>query len=667
MQASQTGSYNEQYSNSIQSEPIENIQLSHLVNRKALPGPSKNPSASTTNYAPIGAEQSVERWSTRPKELNQSTHAWDLAFLWDIFITILPVFFLVLGISALVFDGKPISTPGDNIVRATSLGPTLFPIIFASLVGRLMRSVSVWRAQNGGKLGFLEQLNGSQSLAGALERAWCLRRYGIISTSILALWTLSPLGGQSALRILSKRTMNNFNTQQLHYINSGTDSGFDGLSSQAYDLSMINSLYTAALLSPENAKQSSMDSWGNVKVPIVDTFVSDSGQNHTVEDGTFVMPNQSQTIEYSSLIGIIVVGTPGTGNFTIETSYFRLNCGNIVHGVTQNEILPYIGKTQIHNSTTIFELDTFGLDTNALWPNGSEPAPDINPNIVFISFNDDYGSGAEGYYVAKCNLTQPTVESQVTCNDGSCKIDAMRQLDPGINTYFNYEDFKEYNSEMSNYSIFEAFMVNLPLATGTVHSGTSTPTEQYLVGASQLFYEEAPVQLNVTDPVSFSLRLTRIFNTYWQPALAPVYTAGNYPTNQTLYQNETTAPFLNNAVTAMLPHPQTVYKADRVWVGLLLITTLILQICAIAGLIIKRACTIPDILGYISTMTRDNPYLPLPEGGNTLDGLERARLLYDLQVQVADVRWESDIGHLALKTVDSTLGLGKVEKNRYYI
>ena len=243
----------------------------------------------------------------------------------------------------------------------------------------------------------------------------------------------------------------------------------------------------------------------------------------------------------------------------------------------------------------------------------------------------------------------------------------MRQLDPGINTYFNYEDFKEYNSEMSNYSIFEAFMVNLPLATGTVHSGTSTPTEQYLVGASQLFYEEAPVQLNVTDPVSFSLRLTRIFNTYWQPALAPVYTAGNYPTNQTLYQNETTAPFLNNAVTAMLPHPQTVYKADRVWVGLLLITTLILQICAIAGLIIKRACTIPDILGYISTMTRDNPYLPLPEGGNTLDGLERARLLYDLQVQVADVRWESDIGHLALKTVDSTLGLGKVEKNRYYI
>ena len=94
MQASQTGSYNEQYSNSIQSEPIENIQLSHLVNRKALPGPSKNPSASTTNYAPIGAEQSVERWSTRPKELNQSTHAWDLAFLWDIFITILPVFFL---------------------------------------------------------------------------------------------------------------------------------------------------------------------------------------------------------------------------------------------------------------------------------------------------------------------------------------------------------------------------------------------------------------------------------------------------------------------------------------------------------------------------------------------------------------------------------------------
>ena len=94
MQVPQTGSYNEQYSNSIQSEPIENIELSHLVNRKALPERSTNPSASTTNYARIGAEQSVKGWSTRPKELNQSIHAWVLALIWDIFITLLPVFFL---------------------------------------------------------------------------------------------------------------------------------------------------------------------------------------------------------------------------------------------------------------------------------------------------------------------------------------------------------------------------------------------------------------------------------------------------------------------------------------------------------------------------------------------------------------------------------------------
>lgn len=44
------------------------------------------------------------------------------------------------------------------MVRATSLGPTLFPIVFAGLVGRLMRTISVWRAQRGVKLGVWELL-----------------------------------------------------------------------------------------------------------------------------------------------------------------------------------------------------------------------------------------------------------------------------------------------------------------------------------------------------------------------------------------------------------------------------------------------------------------------------------------------------------------------------
>jgi ABC-type sugar transport system permease subunit len=59
---------------------------------------------------------------------------------------------LVLGITALTLDGKSVSRWGNNIVRATLLGPSVFPIVFAGLVGRFMRSIALWRAEHGGKL-----------------------------------------------------------------------------------------------------------------------------------------------------------------------------------------------------------------------------------------------------------------------------------------------------------------------------------------------------------------------------------------------------------------------------------------------------------------------------------------------------------------------------------
>jgi hypothetical protein len=59
---------------------------------------------------------------------------------------------LVLGITALTLDGKSVSGWGNNIVRATRLGPSVFPIVFVGLVGRFMRSIALWRAEHGGKL-----------------------------------------------------------------------------------------------------------------------------------------------------------------------------------------------------------------------------------------------------------------------------------------------------------------------------------------------------------------------------------------------------------------------------------------------------------------------------------------------------------------------------------
>ena len=47
-------------------------------------------------------------------------------------------------------------------------------------------------------------------------------------------------------------------------------------------------------------------------------------------------------------------------------------------------------------------------------------------------------------------------------------------------------------------------------------------------------------------------------------------------------------------------------------------------------------------------MTRDNPYINLPPGGCALDGLERTRLLKDMEVKLRDVTPRHEVGHIAL-------------------
>lgn len=57
------------------------------------------------------------------------------------------------------------------------------------------------------------------------------------------------------------------------------------------------------------------------------------------------------------------------------------------------------------------------------------------------------------------------------------------------------------------------------------------------------------------------------------------------------------------------------------------------------------------MLGFVSSMTRDNPHTPLHRGGSSLDGPERARRLRRLRVQLADLQLQNDIGYIGFRTV----------------
>jgi hypothetical protein len=62
-------------------------------------------------------------------------------------------------------------------------------------------------------------------------------------------------------------------------------------------------------------------------------------------------------------------------------------------------------------------------------------------------------------------------------------------------------------------------------------------------------------------------------------------------------------------------------------------------------------------------MTYENPWLRIPSGGTMLDGMERARLLKDVEVCIGDVRGNEEVGHIA---VAAGVPLRKLERGRLY-
>lgn len=69
------------------------------------------------------------------------------------------------------------------------------------------------------------------------------------------------------------------------------------------------------------------------------------------------------------------------------------------------------------------------------------------------------------------------------------------------------------------------------------------------------------------------------------------------------------------------------------------------------------------MFGFVTSMTYENPYMKIPNGGSTLDAMERARLLKDVEVYVGDVQGDEDVGHIAFAAGSP---LRTLERGRLY-
>ncbi|OMP83028.1 hypothetical protein BK809_0001220, partial [Diplodia seriata] len=106
-------------------------------------------------------------------------------------------------------------------------GPSIFPIVFAAVVAKNLRTISLWQLEKGQKIGVLDQLLGSTSVVSTIITQFQLRAYGPVGVCLMLLWIISPLGGQATLRILDTKLQVDNSSITIDYPTMNYTAAFD--------------------------------------------------------------------------------------------------------------------------------------------------------------------------------------------------------------------------------------------------------------------------------------------------------------------------------------------------------------------------------------------------------------------------------------------------------
>jgi hypothetical protein len=634
----------------------------------------------------------------------------------------------VLGIAVVTLNGRAVdgNAFASKVTAAIQLGPTIFPIMFAAISGRSMKMIARYLAEKGTRLSTLELLMASQSVWGTVESQLLLRRFTVVGVNLLFLWTLSPLGGQASLRLLSTSTSTAENFTPLRYLSTGAGAAVWAMTSGTYvendgSLSQVEGLYAAALLGSNRVKEGPEDTWGNVKIPYLE---HQHGTQNTTDGWTAVTSDSRRPEDYISLVGIPVIGRPidRDGRFSLETSQITVQCEPFTSYAVKNKTdyveLNMSGQNSPWDDPLVAggKKSTFFLQTDIPLTNGGDDGDGrfnsftgyLNTSMIGqdfpkrkMTYASSFGFGPLGnttLNVANCSLGQLHTETIINCVKARC---AAVRIRPSLS------DLRDTQvTPFDHILVSQLALAAFPKAFGW--SRGSNPTEQFIYNTtsfqlasptSNLGANPGWVDLATLTSDVFAKRLALVLNTYYQLTIAPnaylgdlpqdnltvfgrdtipakdvdVYLPRNTTTENTTFEDwyndfqvatyDTGMYFVGATTNATISRTHGIYVCNFAWLSLLLAAAITIFLIGAASLILKRKTLGPEMFGSVTSMTYENPYLNIPRGGSMLDAMERARLLKDVEVRVGDVCGDQDIGHIALA---AGIPQRKLERGRLY-
>ncbi|VUC21198.1 unnamed protein product [Clonostachys rosea] len=566
--------------------------------------------------------------------------------------------------------------------NAASVLSTLFPLLFAAITGRFMTQVARWKLEEGASIGSLEQLLGSRTVGGALLTQFHLRAFNFLGIGILILWALSPVGSQAILRLVEPKLVTSTTAGDVTYFDllRNAVEGEPAMPGGNLDaenngtINVMDTLYGAMVLAPSSTKNSSMDLWGNVKIPRLSPDNTEEWQDITAES----------PVVYSSLLGIPVANiSTGNTTFTVESSYIDLECdqvgvwetnpggymptppGNTSEGYLNFTYLDSLNPANNKRIPQIANGSFQGYDVNrgsgvrqTSWSIGLDRF--INPNWsrwnimadtpVHFENETDIEVGPtrlmfQAYMRAAlrltpvehagsyCDVKQRYVESRIVCEKTG---QSVRQNCTAVSQRRSQKYRLDENLSVLNWPYSFRFLTAYwPLSTGPkvgVATGTLSDQDvmfQYLFDptmenlSKSSGSETTPLALQNISATDFSIRLSQALNTYIQ--LRPMrFMALNIQNTDGGFEVGAAATATSSGEVA---REKTVFGISQVWSAFSMIACIILLGGGIASSVFAHLAVGPEILGYATSFIRKTT-LELPR---EKEGLEGTQLGYELR------------------------------------
>ncbi|KAK8074933.1 hypothetical protein PG997_009596 [Apiospora hydei] len=564
----------------------------------------------------------------------------------DILLAIGALAFLILAASAAALQDRPVMQGiGPVVETAMKLGPTIFPILFAALIGRMLKNVGRYYVEKGLKLGTLWRLVNVRTMFDAAVNPVQFREISVVAMLLIVLWSLSPLGGQAVLRLVHHFNETSTETVPIRYLDLGPGGS---LLVQYYYLNIfdgevpvpIDYTFGSALLQNQKVRAGPRDNWGNVKIPRIERLDKSSAD----DEGWLDVPYRNQTSEtYSSLMGIPIVGVPNQG-----TTNMASRCDDCEYDGMFGVLDPKIGRPSIF-------LGLRGLNETEN-RNASFTAP---RRITFLSgagrrsatpeerWPDD--SRANVTASTTCAVTQSLVESKVRCEQGDCAVTAIRRF----KTDFRNPDFTVFDQ----WAVVVLEQISKQFSRPPSLTQTSNLIEYFLNDTSTIpVYEVHETNASANETI---VDLSQVPSPLLAERAAMVLNTACYPGD---LKNPL---FFGASTNAVVTHMSNVYKVDWAWVCILFLSATTLIVAGIIGIVLGVQAKAPDMFDPVIGLTYDNKHLDVAElrVANPLQVTERARLLSDVVVRLGDSQGAGTRGKIVFGTREE---VGEMRRDKMY-